>query len=193
MRFGSMFMIALLCGCQATGGHPAACSPNDCEQFEQDCRDGCYGSESMFGFKIRHGHYVRCFDNMWTRKAARCAAYRELHRNEDECRRNTDYQQGYAQAFADVAMGGDGVVPTVPPAHYWKKCARTPEGHERAQNWFAGYAAGGPAALSYYGPYTKVASSGDPGYPPSEYLNGYGQQPLPEMTPGVDGYPQYQP
>jgi hypothetical protein len=81
----------------------------------------------------------------------------------DQCL-SCDYRLGYEQAYVDVAQGTDGQVPALPPANYWKVDARTAAGHQRAQQWFSGYAAGAAQARCRYEPFNEVASSGVPGY-----------------------------
>ncbi|WP_145371509.1 hypothetical protein [Maioricimonas rarisocia] len=59
-----------------------------------------------------------------------------------------DFHAGFVDGYVDVAQGGSGVVPPIPPEAYWGAASRTPTGHQRAQDWFAGYSAGAEAALS---------------------------------------------
>jgi hypothetical protein len=53
-----------------------------------------------------------------------------------------DFREGYTQAYVDIAEGGAGVVPAVPPERYWKSKNRSAEGYARAEDWFAGYRTG---------------------------------------------------
>jgi hypothetical protein len=53
-----------------------------------------------------------------------------------------DFREGYTQAYVDLAEGGNGEVPAVPPERYWKSKYRSAEGYSRAEDWFAGYRAG---------------------------------------------------
>ncbi len=72
-----------------------------------------------------------------------------------------DFQDGYRHAFVEVALGGDGQVPSVPPERYWSTCYRTAAGHQLAQDWFAGYVCGAGRALSLYRyQFNEVATSG---------------------------------
>jgi hypothetical protein len=61
---------------------------------------------------------------------------------------NSDFRQGFIQAYVDIALGGDGALPPVPPERYWRTCERDPEGYCEANQWFAGYSAGAQRALS---------------------------------------------
>src|SRR5690606_37794241 len=106
--------------------------------------------------------YCRCLDNLKTKHKARWHARADLRQM--NCDADCDFKLGFEQAYVDVALGGSGEVPGLPPQNYWKEWARTPEGHQAAQSWFAGYAAGAPQAKSRYEPYNEVASSGQPGY-----------------------------
>ena len=76
-----------------------------------------------------------------------------------DCRPTSDFQAGFEQAYEDVALGSEGQTPAIPPPAYWKSCERTPEGHARAQQWLAGYAAGATQALQSRGPYNRVLAS----------------------------------
>ncbi len=71
-----------------------------------------------------------------------------------------DFQAGFCEAYADVAMGSHGVVPVVPPAPYWKSCQRTAAGHQRAQDWLSGYSIGASRAMACRGPYNQVIGNG---------------------------------
>lgn len=106
----------------------------------------------------KHPKYCRFQDNVLTRHDARKLASQELSRC-GKCKVSSDYRLGYEQAFVDVSLGGCGDVPALPPANYWTNCARTPGGHEKAQDWFAGYSAGAAAAKPIYEPYNRVAAS----------------------------------
>ena len=70
-----------------------------------------------------------------------------------------DFQAGFEQAYADVALGSDGQTPAIAPSPYWKSHQRTAEGHARAQQWLAGYAAGATQALECRGPFNRVLAS----------------------------------
>jgi len=67
-----------------------------------------------------------------------------------------DYQAGYVQAYQDIALGADGQTPLVPPETYWQSCARTPEGHQRASDWFDGYTDGAQVAWDCRGEFNRV-------------------------------------
>lgn len=107
----------------------------------------------------RHPHYKRIPDNISTKSGARQAAQAGLRQERREQRLSCDYRLGYEQAFVDVALGASGDVPALPPANYWKSCARSPDGHQKAQQWFSGYAAGASRAKAVYEPFNQVAHS----------------------------------
>lgn len=102
--------------------------------------------------------YCRDLDEMYARhRATRRAvvSLRQCYRNQ-----NCDFRSGYVQAYVDVAIGGSGALPPVPPERYWKACRRDPEGHQKATDWFAGYAAGSQNALgSTWHAYNTVPAS----------------------------------
>lgn len=183
-------LLLMLMGCQSPGLKNPFAIPSDCQSsaVPQSCNEeGCSeencescGHSNWFcshGYCVhgRHAHYHRMPDNYWTKSAARKRAQAELKQlSKNQCL-NCDYRLGYEQAFVDVSLGADGQVPVLPPANYWKKCARTPEGHQKVQQWFSGYAAGAAYATSIYEPYNKVAHSLSDG----------------ENWSGTDGRPDY--
>lgn len=58
-----------------------------------------------------------------------------------------DFECGFKDGFADFLWaGGTGAPPPVPPRHYWNFKYESPEGHQAAQNWFAGFRAGAESA-----------------------------------------------
>jgi hypothetical protein len=106
-----------------------------------------------------HHAYHRRLDDCAVRHDAvlrAAAAIRRCHRGE-----SCHFRNGFTQAYVDVAQGGDGAVPPVPPERYWKGCRRDARGHEQAMEWFDGYAAGAESACSSpQQPYNTVAASG---------------------------------
>lgn len=56
------------------------------------------------------------------------------------------FRKGFEAGYADVASGGNGCVPTLPPRHYWKACYQTPRGKEKTYAWFDGFTHGAIAA-----------------------------------------------
>ncbi len=89
-----------------------------------------------------------------------------------------DFQDGYRRAFVEVALGGNGEVPSVPPERYWSTCYRTAAGHQLAQDWFAGYVCGSGRALSLYRyQFNEVATSGLTGLEESTDLDTFRQAP----------------
>jgi hypothetical protein len=94
--------------------------------------------------------------------------YRRISTDYHECRRNReladeawgtffskhptleyskDFECGFKEGFADYLFsGGTGAPPPVPPRCYWNFKYETPQGHQAAQNWFAGFRAGAESA-----------------------------------------------
>jgi hypothetical protein len=108
--------------------------------------------------------YNRTIDDFVACKTARDVArqHMALLYAPTSFRPSYDFQAGFEQAYADVALGSDGQVPAMAPSPYWKSCQRTAEGHERAQDWLAGYSAGASHALESRGPFNQVIASGYP-------------------------------
>ncbi|MGE0379125.1 MAG: hypothetical protein AB7Q45_27300, partial [Planctomycetaceae bacterium] len=130
----------LVAGCQLWNGSPnRSCNNGRC----QDCADGTCGPLCCVSCE----HYSRCIDEEF----ATFEAIRRANRSLRKCYDSTpsfDFKDGYRQAFVDVAMGGTGQVPAVPPERYWSTCYRTAAGHQRAQTWYAGYVAGAARAVT---------------------------------------------
>jgi len=60
---------------------------------------------------------------------------------------NPDYAIGFRDGFVDfVYAGGSGEPPPVPPREYWNVILRTPDGKQRANQWFDGYRHGAQVA-----------------------------------------------
>jgi len=172
MRLISPFLMILLAGCsvldRGTDCEPVtadpACTAGQLCGNDQSC-PSCHDSHGNWfcahGWCCHghHPHYKRIPDNFWTKTEARKLAQSDLRRlGHDQCM-TCDYRMGFEQAYVDVSLGACGDVPALPPANYWKTCARTPEGHQRAQQWFSGYAAGAVRAKAIYEPFNKVAHS----------------------------------
>lgn len=165
MRVLFLLLVIAAAGCH-TCGSESACAPD-----AGDCRDQCKGLSGSvcggchgwccFG---RHAKYSRCWDGLLTRREARSLAQKDLRKLDNDQHLSCDFRLGYEQAYVDVALGACGEIPPLPPANYWNVCARTPEGHARAQQWFAGYAAGVPPAKAVYDPFNRVATSEGSGY-----------------------------
>jgi hypothetical protein len=86
-------------------------------------------------------HYWSSIDDLMLRKTTRCCARRAMRQIEGESsiRLTSDFRYGFQQAYVDSAMGGNGVVPPVPPEKYWAAYYRAPVGRSRARDWYRGY------------------------------------------------------
>ncbi len=68
-----------------------------------------------------------------------------------------EYGVGFRDGFVDyVYAGGTGEPPPVPPRHLWNVDFRSEEGHQRAEDWFAGYRHGAQVARD--GGYRSLAT-----------------------------------
>jgi hypothetical protein len=56
------------------------------------------------------------------------------------------FGQGFRDGYADVAGGGSGCVPALPPRSFWTWKYQTGEGQAKVAAWFAGYPYGARAA-----------------------------------------------
>ncbi|MDA1017887.1 MAG: hypothetical protein O3A00_25945, partial [Planctomycetota bacterium] len=73
----------------------------------------------------------KCFDHAWEDYLAHCSRPPSKH-----------FRNGFEDAFDEIADGGDGVIPPIPPKKYWNTYYRSPEGKFYAQQWFNGYQVG---------------------------------------------------
>lgn len=105
--------------------------------------------------------YNRKIDDLVASKVARDAARQHMTQMyKRDCWPGRDFQAGFEQAYVDVAMGSDGVVPVVPPGPYWNSCRRTESGHAAGQEWLQGYEAGASRAMQCRGQYNRVVAGG---------------------------------
>ncbi len=56
------------------------------------------------------------------------------------------YRAGWKAGYKDIAMGGCGLAPPVPPQKYWKARYENCEGRQRIAAWYAGFQCGAIAA-----------------------------------------------
>jgi hypothetical protein len=59
---------------------------------------------------------------------------------------SVDYRHGFEEGYYDVASGGDGCPPALPPKKYWSATYHSPAGQEHVKAWFQGYRDGAAAA-----------------------------------------------
>jgi len=163
------------------------------------------------------GKYWPKLDEWHTTSAALKCARKSLRKQMWETKRwiNAHYRDGYAQAFIDVANGGNGELPAVPPPRYWNAHFRSPKGEWRVERWFDGYRAGAAVALVQMQPLRRISASYDwsiekpkapfvsspmgpgnycgvPGGGPYMQTGGFGPprpQGFPGQTFGPQGYP----
>lgn len=57
------------------------------------------------------------------------------------------FKDGFLDGFCDVATGGDGCLPAIPPRKYWKSCYETEAGRAKICAYFQGYPQGVQAAF----------------------------------------------
>ncbi|MFO0944594.1 MAG: hypothetical protein U1D30_01410 [Planctomycetota bacterium] len=50
-----------------------------------------------------------------------------------------DFGRGFKQGYFNVASGGNGCPPMLPPKHYWSVKYASPKGHQRTHAYFEGY------------------------------------------------------
>lgn len=102
-------------------------------------------------------------DEWSTNHVAKSAANRQIWSQQLRSFRllSSHYKDGYRQAFIDIANGGSGDCPPVPPPRYWNTFYRSECGEKFAEQWFNGYRAGAAAADIEVGKLRTVHSSYD--------------------------------
>ena len=87
---------------------------------------------------------VPLFEWCYINHTARRRGGHSFKRYQKQCGRSLcgDFQNGYLRAYVDVANGGNGATPAVPPEDLWTAPNRSSDGFARAQQWFDGYATG---------------------------------------------------
>lgn len=151
-------------GCASTGGPGNAPPTAGCSQPapERSC-GGCGCCEECRADRSCCGKdYVRSLDEKHVERAARKCAEDAFERLEDSSRReySSDFEDGFEQAYVDIADGHPPALPAIPPEKYWMGHFRSCEGKAEAHQWFAGYQAGINSAVSCGLPsHTRVATS----------------------------------
>lgn len=80
-------------------------------------------------------------NSVWARQSWHEHKYEHL--NEPQF---ISFGQGFRSGYADVAGGGNGCVPALPPRPFWTWKYQTAEGQAKVAAWFAGYPYGAAAA-----------------------------------------------
>jgi len=138
-----MLPLALLAGCASQSGWNVGdwCG-GSCDSAAGNCRV-CKAPRAYWS----HGRYIHWYDSWVTQRSAEQCAEKTLKNDPEVCENpSTDFCCGYEQAFIDLANGGNGVTPPVPPQKYWKANNRSARGYQKAEQWFEGYRAGVCAA-----------------------------------------------
>lgn len=156
-----------LTGCQGFGGRSqsgcASCQPAGpacarrgvCQGSSEGAAAGCNGQagcgDGSSGGGCAYGCGPNCYigfiDSLRVRSDARANARYVLRKTYGAFPRiSCHYADGFEQAFVDLAEGGDGSIPPIPPKRYWNAEFRCPAGSGCAQDWFVGYEAGVAAA-----------------------------------------------
>jgi hypothetical protein len=101
----------------------------------QGVRDYAQYNDDTDSFVVGWRNYV------WANKAwhARKAYYA------GEAQLN-DFGEGFRAGYRDVAFGGNGCPPALPPRGYWSWKYQSPEGQAKMAAWFSGYPHGARAA-----------------------------------------------
>lgn len=156
-RIAPYLLLALVAitGCSQKGLGASAWSTNNpgttCEPC-LNCPAPRSGGSGMFSktshcgpnrYNARHDCHVAC-------TCAKQRAERALkrYRKQSGYRPSCHFVCGFEQAYIDIADGGTGALPPLPPARYWHTCYRTEAGYARADEWFEGYRVGASLAES---------------------------------------------
>lgn len=113
----------------------------------------CCGLWGLFGYCSRTRFcgpncYSQGLDNAEVCQTAKFRARKGIRQfcAQSDYRPTCHFSDGFEQAYIDIAQGGSGVTPAVPPERYWSAPYRTAEGHAAASDWFDGYATGAAIA-----------------------------------------------
>jgi hypothetical protein len=129
-------------GCQNTAGQNHS-GHNYANQTGANGAEGCSGCTTGCGPNC----YIGWIDTLRTRNDARANARQVLRSTYGRFPQvSCHYSDGFEQAFVDLAEGGDGSIPPIPPRRYWNAEYRCPWGAGCAEEWFVGYEAGVAAA-----------------------------------------------
>lgn len=107
--------------------------------------------------------YWPFLDDLHTTWTAKSCAKKILRRQQWKARRRmgNDYKAGFTQAFIDIAHGGNGEIPAVPPPRFWNTQFRSPWGQQKAERWFDGYRAGAAMGSVELNAMRQIAASAD--------------------------------
>jgi hypothetical protein len=145
--------VVALAGCHSLGewgigsGCPlssmeSADSESDCPPVTGNCLPACRGCNPL-GPRLRPfgNRYSNGADDFFSRYAATMQANEALRELRRETRQQftAEFDDGFRQAYIDMATGGSGDVPVVPPRRYWNRHYRSAAGHGLVQEWFEGY------------------------------------------------------
>ncbi len=118
------------------------------------CATGCQTGCSRFGVGVgrwwsstsfcRPNTFDLGMDNWKVRQSAKAMAHRSLRqfRRQSGFKPSCHFCEGFECAYIDMAQGGSGATPAIPPRRYWNCEYRSGEGYARADEWFEGYRIG---------------------------------------------------
>jgi hypothetical protein len=86
-----------------------------------------------------------CKSNILNRYRAAAAFDSVCYAPEHACDMK-DYAHGWKRGYYDMACGGNGCPPVLPPECYWSCLHQNPEGHRKVHVWYEGYRHGTIAA-----------------------------------------------
>lgn len=134
--------LAFVYGCASQSGwSTGSWCEQGCNVLTGDCR-ACQAPRWYWS----RGRYIHWYDSWVTERTAEACAKKTFRNDPAATAATGDFYCGYQQAFIDLANGGSGVTPAVPPEKYWKANNRSARGYEKAEQWFEGYRAGVCAA-----------------------------------------------
>lgn len=115
----------------------------NCE--DEGC-EGCTRCKPCRPDPVSHAthHYSPLMDKLNSKHSAEHCAFETLkaYRKETGEDLSCEFEDGFVQAYLDLADGYSGATPAVPSPHYWHARYRIPEGQARVQRWFEGYEIG---------------------------------------------------
>lgn len=98
-----------------------------------------------------HFSYIESLDQCQSKfhawHEARTAWSEYSHHCDEEVPHRSHFKLGFLDGFSDVATGGNGCLPSIPPQKYWKYCYETAEGRLKINAYFQGFSTGVQMAL----------------------------------------------
>ena len=95
---------------------------------------------------IQYNSTTEDFVSGWRNRVWANRAYNARREMMDPGPYEADYRRGFVAGYTNVAQGGQGCTPSLPPRIYWSWRYQSAEGQVKVQAWYAGFPQGARAA-----------------------------------------------